>query len=98
MTYQVSQETANEILYEAYTAYMLDKFLFDKQDIAYKTYHERAKAMYQAWSMITNIEFQNGIYDLEKFTDDDFADVISKQYREMFEEIEDIFPEARYML
>lgn len=63
---------------------MLDMFLFNKQNTAYKIYHERAKALYQAWSMITNIEFQNGIYDLGKFTDDVFADVIAKQQAEMF--------------
>ena len=98
MTYQVSQDTANEILYEAFVAYVLDCFLFGNQDITYKIYHERARALYRAWSMITNIEFENGILDLAKFTEDDFADVIAKQHAETFEEIDDIFPEAKYML
>lgn len=85
MTYQISQETANEILYEAYCAYKLDQFFFSRYDNAYKIYHERAKAFLQAWSMITNIELEGGIYALANFTDDDFADVILDRMADDFE-------------
>ena len=81
MNYEVSQETANEILYEAYEAFKLYSFFSDDfiDDSMAPIYRERARALYQVWSMITNIEFENGWNDLANFIDDDFADVIAKQ-------------------
>lgn len=84
MTYQVSQQTANEILYEAFINYHLYGFMGREELSGWREYREKASAFYQAWSMITNIEFENGIHDLRKFTEDDFADVIAKQEAEMF--------------
>lgn len=95
-TYQVSQETANKLLYQAWNAFrMADLYLEDETlNHFYMQHAEKARAYYNAWSMVTGIEFEFGYYDLCKFTEDDFAEAIEAEEREILQEQLDEFEEC----
>lgn len=76
-TYTVDQHTANAILKEAYASWEMAEIYADIDDAfaMWVKYNTQAKAYYEAWSMITNIEFENGYLDLAKFHLEDFENI-----------------------
>ena len=88
-TYQVSQETANKLLYQAWKEYKTaNMYLENMRDDWYITHNERGKAYYNVWSMVTGFKFEFGYYELSNLTEDDFHEVIEAEQREQLEEFE----------
>lgn len=72
-----NQAFANYLLHEAYKARKLANIFFDvdEDDNHWMIYNEKARALYNAWSKYTDIEFTIGFAELDNLTDEDFENI-----------------------